>query len=300
MNGLARLIGAARVYRAFPSLMVILVSAAFAERVNSKILVLGLCCILIYSAAAVYNAIRDKDYRLPGCSRRIALLLLLTAMIIAKSDIVILAASIIAVLLGFLYNTIARYVLFADATILAITHFALPSFSSSLLLGLDMGMAMRLAVFMFAAFWPIMHSKNMKDTISDRKRGYRTLAGAGMKGRQATIILFAFSFAPMAAAYFIFDLGIIFLFFLVLLAFLGLKIVSAMVEGRAGQGVRMIRSAILLFLLGLVMSKTDYLAVILWALCLYFFYWMSYIILLSLDAMPGNTVEKAAVQDETE
>jgi 4-hydroxybenzoate polyprenyltransferase len=171
--------------------------------------------------------------------------------------------------LGFIYNTLARFILFGDATILAITHFALPSFSSSLLLNQDIRSALLLSFFLFITFWFVTHTKNLKDTKEDKKRNYVTLTTKFKSGKFITKLLFDFYFLAMFIIYFVLNLTKKYLF--VLLIIFTLRIfVERFKEDK--KTVNITRLIMLLFLFGIIIDKTNNVKIILFSLSLCLIY----------------------------
>lgn len=250
--------------------MVMIVSSAFANRFSIKIIYLASICLLVYACAGVHNAIKDKDYLLPSYSKFIVFSLLIISAIISLQDIVIFFTAILWILLGLIYNTAARHILFGDATILSITHFALPSLSTSLLLDVELKFALFLSGFMFFTFWFIMHSKNLKDAKEDKQREYKTLVTMFKNGRYFTLILLDISFILMFISYFLFDLSIKYLLILVIVSILNLVVINRMVNSEAGQAVKLIRLIMLIFLFGLIFDKASNDIVVLFSLFLVF------------------------------
>jgi len=251
------LLKATRVYRTLPVLMVIMVSAAFANIINKEIIVLGISCILVYAAAAMHNAIRDKDYKLPQYSKKVMFILLFAAVILSLSNYVILFTVITWIFLGFIYNTIARSILFGDTTILSITHFALPSFSSSILLGLDFRLTILLSGFFFLLAWFITQTKNLKDTQEDKNRNYTTLTTKFLNGSFITKIFLFISFAFMVGSYFLFNLTIKFIGILSVIFLLIIVAMRKINNNGEKQGLSILRLVILIFMLGLIIEKTS-------------------------------------------
>lgn len=272
MSKLRSLIKAARIYRTLPVLMVMMVSVAFANYFTKSIMYLALTCVLIYAAAGLHNAIKDKDYILPNYSKFVIIFLVVITIIISLQDLIVFFTGIAWIFLGLIYNTITRRVLFGDATILSVTHFALPSFSSSLLLGIDKSFALTLAGFMFITTWFIIHSKNLKDTMDDKKRGYRTLTTIIKSGKTITIILLWFSFIPMLFAYFLFNLTTIYLLILFFIFILGLIITKNILKSKEDFALKLARVIVMLFLFGLIASKAVDIKIVFFALCLFFVY----------------------------
>jgi len=277
LGELANLIKATRIYRTVPTLMVMTVSVAFANHATNQLIYLALVCILIYAAASLHNAIKDKDYYLPNYTSLVILALLIIALVISLNSVASFITGIIWILLGLFYNTTGRHLLLGDATILSITHYALPSFSSSLIVGMDMNFASILAGFMFISFWFIMHSKNLKDTREDAHRGYRTLTTQIHNGKGLTLVLFWLSIIPMALAYFLFNLNKIYVLVWVLILILDILVSYQILKGRAEFALKLTRVIILFFLVGLIVGKAPDLRIVLGASGLCSFYCLSLI-----------------------
>jgi len=263
---------AMRVYRILPSLTVILVSAGFANKINKEIFLLGIISVLIYSAASIHNAFRDKDFSFTKNYWVVSFGILLLALSLSFTNIIIFMTAITSIFLGFFYNTISRFLLLGDTTILAITHFALPSFAASLLLSLDTNFAFSLAGFMFMGFWFILPIKNLKDYKSDKKRGYKTLVTVLKNGKAITIFLFAVSFLFMTLGFFLFELSPVFLGIIFINMCLGVFIIRNVSLNKDGRALDLTRMVILLFLIGLIISSSFNFKIIFLALSFAFTY----------------------------
>ncbi len=183
---ITKLLTATRIPRTVPTLLVMLVSCAYAGYLPLSVIFLGIGCVLVYASAGIHNAIRDHDYILPRQSGFFVIGLISLALLISSAHAVIFLTILAWILGGLFYNTIARRILFGDSTVLAITHFALPSFASSLLVGLPLSFAATLSSLFFLIGWFITPTKNIKDTETDKKRGYVTLTTAFSSGRKLT------------------------------------------------------------------------------------------------------------------
>jgi len=252
--------------------MVLLVSVVFVNKITKEVILLAITGIMLYAAASIHNAIRDSDYQLPKYSRYTILFLIFVALSISVLNPVILITALLWVLLGFFYNTVARFILFGDATVLAITHFFLPSLSASILLGLEFKFTLQLAAFMFFTFWFIIHSKNLKDTLNDKKRGYKTLTTMTKNGKRIAIIFLGISFAFMLVAYFLFNLTKLYWVFLSIIYILGPIAIIHIIKNKEDFAVLLIRGVMLLFLFGLIISKAIDIRIVLFALSLCFIY----------------------------
>ena len=271
-GGFINLVKSTRIYRILPTLMIILVSASFANRVSTELVILGVVSILIYSGLGIQNAIQDKDYLLPSYSGFAIFILLIIGLIISLFNFIIFLTAMAWILLGYFYNTLSRYVLFGDTTLLSITHFALPLFSSSILVGFNMKFSLILAGTFFVIFFFIMPMKNLKDSLDDKIRKYKTLPTSGRKGKSITLILFSISIIPMACAYFLFNLSLIYIAFMILIILLGMFIIKKSLSKKEKSAVNLTRLFMLLFLFGFIVSKTSNFRIILLASGLGIFY----------------------------
>jgi 4-hydroxybenzoate polyprenyltransferase len=252
--------------------MVMMLPTAFANGINKEVFLLGICCVLVYSVAGIHNAIRDKDYVVPKYAKKIMLIVLATAMIIALSDYIIFLTVLAWIILGFLYNTVSRYVLFGDSTILAITHYTLPCFSAALLLDLNFKLTFTLTGFMFVTFWFLMHSKNLKDTSDDKKRGYKTLTTLYKHGKSISITLLVIGFLSMFFAYFLFNLANKFLLVYLIVLILQITAIRLIIGNKGQPAVKIIRLLMMLFLLGIIFDKASDISVLLIPFSLFFTY----------------------------
>ena len=241
-----------RIYRTLPTLLIILVSSSFAGYINLDLLILALASLLIYSAAGIQNAINDSDYSLDKNSRYVIYLFFILALIFSFYNKIILITAILWIVLGLLYNTLARYILLGDSTIIAITHFALPSFSSSLLLGLDFQFSLKLSLFFFLIFWFIIPSKNIKDLKSDKKRGYKTLTTLFSNGILITTIFKEIFFIFVFLSYFILELTEKFLFFFLFIYII--RLFSDKIKNEQAS-LFLSRFLIILFLFSIILDR---------------------------------------------
>ena len=261
-GGFWNLLKATRVYRVLPTLMIILAAAGFAGFINQELILLGFVGILIYSANGLFNSIKDEDYSLSSKSKFFSLFLLIIALAISFVDRVILFTALAAIFLGLIYNYVSRFILLVDTTILSVTHFALPFFSSLILLGFDVDISLKLSGFMFAFFWFFSPSKNLKGVQEDRKRNYKTLPILFRQGKLITILLFVISFVLIVGSYFVFDLNSMFLFFLFLIFVLYLFAIRDFLKERNLSALHFSRMILLLFLFGIIIGKTSDLLII--------------------------------------
>ena len=278
---------AMRTYRTLPSLMVMLVSAAFADMINKEIIILGLCCVLVYSAAGIHNAIKDNDYPLPQYAKKVIFALLFAAIIISLSNKIIFFAVMAGLILGLIYNTISRFILLGDSTILAITHFALPSLSASLILGLDLRKTILLSGFFFLIAWFITQTKNLKDTRKDRNRNYATLTTRFHNGALITNVLLFISFIFMLVSHFLFKLTARFVLTLIIISLLIIIALKKINSDYEAQGLNILRLVILTFMLGLIIEKTPNYFIVLSGIFLWFLY-LLYLLMPQINKVMGK------------
>jgi len=188
------LVRATRIKRTLPILMIILIPAAYSNKFPLTVLLLFLVVILIYSASSIYNAYKDGDYKLPNYYFVIILILLFLTLVISLLDKIIFFAALIAIFLGYIYNTVARFIPLGDALTAGLTHFVLPIIVSSLLVGLGLSFIIPCAIFVYLIAICIGPVTNLKDIKEDKKRGYKTLVNSVKNPKTVAITLFSFSF----------------------------------------------------------------------------------------------------------
>ncbi len=272
-GGFKTLLRAMRIERTIPGLLTIMVPVSFANKFSIEIFFLCLVGILIYSAQSIFNAKRDNDYLLPNYSKHVSAMLILTAIIFSLSNRLIFLAALGWIFLGFIYNTIARFVLLADVTILSFTHHALPILSSALLLNIDLELAILLSLFMFILFWFIIPIKNLKGVEDDLKRRYTTLATKSKKGILISKIFLGISFFVMLAGYFIFNLSYTYLIFLALALILGAFSLVKINKLHDGN-LNLFRLIPMVFLLGIIADKSSNLKILILSFSLFFVYFL--------------------------
>ena len=200
-NYFLNLLKATRIKRTLLILMVILIPAAYSNKFPLTLLLLGLVAVLIYSAASIHNAYKDRDYKLPQYSKKVILGIILIALLLASLNKIILITSIIAIFLGYIYNTTSRFIIYGDNLIAGLTHFVLPIIASSLLVGLSISTTFSLSILFYFLALCIGPVTNLKDIREDKKRGYKTLVNSVKKPRIIAIILLNFSFVIIVFLY---------------------------------------------------------------------------------------------------
>jgi 4-hydroxybenzoate polyprenyltransferase len=255
--------------------MAMTVSMAFAGTLSKEVILLGFCCALVYSVICIHNAQKDKDYELPKYTKAVLITISITAILISLYHYIIFLTVVAWILLGLIYNTIARFILFGDSTILAVTHFALPSYSASVILGINTRLALQISALFFFIAWFITQAKNLKDTPDDKKRKYVTLTTRFRKGALVSMVFAAIPFIFIVASFFIFSLslkfGVILLITLIIIV-----IAEIMIRiKKEHQAIALLRLVFLVFMFGLIAEKTSDQGVILVGISLcaaYFIY----------------------------
>jgi hypothetical protein len=256
MGNLIELFKATRVHRALLPVAAMLVPCAFAGRITPDIIFLGIACVLVYMGASIQNADKDGDYSLPGYHKAAMLFLFVVAIVVSFFNLIVFLTVVAWFAFGAVYNMISRYYVLADTTIMAITHFTIPVFSGSFILGLPLNLTLILTAFTFVTFWFIMPMKNLVGSDEDKARGYKTLTTWSMNGRNVTIILLEISFICMFLAYFVLELSKKYLLVLILLFALRIVIFRNIEKKREKFAVDLMRIAILLYLFGLIIDRT--------------------------------------------
>jgi 4-hydroxybenzoate polyprenyltransferase len=198
--------------------------------------------------------------------------LLIVLFLLSLLNHIVFFSVVLWMILGYIYNTASRFILFGDSTVLAITHYTLPCLASSLILGLNPQLTLKLCLFMFSTFWFLMHSKNLKDTEADSKRGYATLTARFAHGKGISILLISVGFAMMFSSFFLFDLSnrIFPIFFI--LGVLQIWAVILVLHNKGSLAVRLIRLLMMFFLLGIIIDKSAQLKLSVIPVCLFSVY----------------------------
>lgn len=211
---MANLISAARIHRTIPSLTLIIFAIAITNNFNFKIIILGLCLLMIYSVGGIQNSYKDKDHNISkSSSKKIAILLVILALAISTIDLVIFISCILWIIFGFLYNTISRKMLLLDGTFLALTHYFIPFSAALIILDYSIKDSLIAAGIIYSIFWFIMPAKDLKGMNEDKKRGYKTLPNI-KHGRTITILMFWIFLITMILAFPAFNLNKIYFAFL--------------------------------------------------------------------------------------
>lgn len=273
MEKFIELLKSMRILRTIIGLTSILVVAAIANKVSMDLLYLGAAWVLVYAAVAIHNAKLDGDYDLPEYYHYAIALLVIAGSAVALRNEVIFATFIAWGLLGYIYNTISRFILMADATICAFTHAALPAFSSAALLDLPLTQAAATGIFFFTICWCLIHVKNLKDYEKDRKNNYATLVvhsvDRGVSHAKRSV---ASACLVMFAGYFVFDLPSHFLIVMALLGAMTMVCIMRIDLNRMAKAHELSRLLYVTFILGIALSKTAMYEIIIPFLALFFLY----------------------------
>lgn len=261
-----------RTYRVLLTLLVMLVSASFANFINLELILLGVVATIIYSAAGTLNAIEDKDHNLPKYSKKVAFIMLIIALVISIYDKIIFLTAFISVLLGFLYNTLSRKVLFGDISIMGITHYALPSISASILLGLDTRLTITLGIYFYVISWFIMHTKNLRGVIQDKKRGYSTPATKFKRGEFIINLFVVISILLMFAGYFLFEFPLIFLIILIPEILILIIYLKRTKKNQNSKALNVLRFSMFLLMLAIIISNFPKMQILLISLAMFLIY----------------------------
>ncbi len=251
------LLKATRVERAFYIVSMILIPAAFASKITTEILVLSLCCILLYSVSGIHNSKRDKDHPLPGYYKKFMIFLVISTILLSLTNWIIFITVIIELILGIIYNTISRKILFGDATVLGFSHAAIPILASSLLLKLNFLLSLKLAGVLYVFIWLLGNARNQKDAKGDKKRGYKTYATILKDSRSMTKSFIRLSFLVMLISFLIFDLSSQYIAILCLIYFIHLIIFILTDMKKDALAMQITRLTIILFSLAFIIGKTS-------------------------------------------
>jgi hypothetical protein len=251
------LLRATRAERSLYIVSMLLIPTAFANKITPDIFVLSLCCILLYSVSGIHNSKRDKDHPIPNYYKKVIVFLVFSSVLLSLYNIIIFLTVIISILLGIFYNTASRKILFGDATVLGFTHAAIPIISSSLLVGLSIATAIKLAVVFYAFIWILGNIRNQKDSKEDKKREYKTYATIIKNPRILTQIFIGLSFFIVSLSLIIFKLNprSLIIFALISLIYIAINILTSLKKDVLAMQI--LRLVILLFSFMLVIGTTS-------------------------------------------
>jgi len=194
LNEISNLLKATRIKRVLLVLMVILIPAAYTNNFNLSIFLLGIIAVIIYSASSIYNAYKDEDYRLPKYFPLIMILIFILALVISSLNKILLLATLSWIILGFIYNTFARKIIFGDALIAGLTHFVIPLVASSLLVSLSLSSIFPLIFFFYFLALCMGPVTNLKDIQKDKEKKYKTLVSTAKEPKTIAKIFLNVSF----------------------------------------------------------------------------------------------------------
>ena len=258
-------------------LMCMLLPAAFVNSWSFGIVLLSSACVLTYCGASLHNSIQDRDHLLPGYAKALAFALPVVALVVSYQNKVVFFTVLAWIALGLLYNTVSRKIVLGDISVLGITHLAIPVISSGIILGMELAQLLKIAVYLYAIFLFLGSMKNIKDTESDKARGYKTFSTVLPKGEHLTKVLAGSASLLMLASYFV--LGLSYRFLVLFAVIVTLKLYSFTIKDK-GTGFSLFKYSFVLFLLSIILDKTQVPAIILTGTAYSFIYLMPYIITL--------------------
>lgn len=255
-NNFINLLKATRIKRALIPLSFIILMTGFANKINTEIIILMTCSVLMYSIGGIVNAKVDKDYRIKYIKTTIAILFLIT-IILSLYNYIIFVTVLLGFILGYIYSKYSRKILFGDSIILSITHSTLPIISSSILLEINPKLTMITTIFMFLTMTLIIPIKNLKGIEEDKKRGYITFMTKFSNGKQITLLLMQIYFISLFLAYFLFDLSSKFIFILMGIFILKILIDYFLNTKKDVTAYKLIRLVPILFIFGIIFDKAE-------------------------------------------
>src|SRR3989339_262792 len=168
----------------------------------------------------------------------------------------------LAILLGYIYNTTARYIVFGDGLIAGLTHYVLPIIASSLLVGLNKEIIIQISIIVYFIAICMGPITNLKDIKEDRKRGYKTLVNTVKNPFTVAIILFEIQFFFILILYFFFNLSYINLILLFPIYILKIFITTKIYQQKSKEALNYLRLYLILSFTFLILSLTNNLYII--------------------------------------
>jgi len=271
MKNLSNILKAFRLERPLIPLSSIMLVVAFTNHLNLAVIILMVCCILMYAVGGLINAKIDNDYKVSHAYLIIFFIFSLS-LILSFFNYIILLTVLASFLLGFAYSKYSRFFIFGDSIVLGLTHSTLPIISSALLLGLGFLLTMKLTTFMFFSIALVAPMKNLRGIKDDKKRKYKTLMTKYKNGKKITNLLLDIYLVLLFLAYFIFKLSNKFLFIFSILLMLGFFINYLMANKKEVKAYQLARLVIILFSFAIVFDKVTTILPLLISLALIFTY----------------------------
>jgi len=204
------IIKATRFKRSLPIVMVALIFPAYTNTFSLEIAVLLITIVSIYGIASIHNAYRDNDFKMPPYFKVLATLSLFAAIALSSINKIIFTTTIFAIFLGFLYNTISRYVILGDGAIAGLTHYVLPLAASAILVNAPLQTTMSIPLFYFLMI-SMIPITNLKDIAKDKALGYKTLVNSVKNPFWTATAFFNASFILIFLIYLLFEIPLVYL-----------------------------------------------------------------------------------------
>jgi len=266
------LLKAMRIYRVLAVLLIILIPAAYSNKFPLSLLSLSFAAVFIYSASSIYNAYRDNDYKLPRYFFIIIVILFLLAFLLSFTNKIILFSVLIAILLGFVYNTIARIIPMGDAFIAGLTHHVLPFIASSLLVRLNIIFMIKFVFLFYFLALCIGPVTNLKDIEKDKKKRYRTVVNSIKNPELFSMVFLDLSFIIIFVIYVFFKLDTYHLLFLIPIFLFKTFIFKQIYSHSYRKALYLMRLYLMLSFVFLIFSLTNNFYIILSALIILLIY----------------------------
>ncbi|MFH1521352.1 MAG: UbiA family prenyltransferase [archaeon] len=255
------LLKATRTERAMIPFSFIMIAVGFADFINLEVIILSICCVLLYASGGILNAKVDGDFEVRYVSV-FASILILTSVVLSFYNFIIFLSVLGWIFLSFIYNKYSRKILFGDSVMLSLTHVGLPIFSACFLLDFHLDFTLKLTTFMFASFLFLVPIKNLNGAEKDIEKGYKTLMTLFKDGKTITYVLFNIYVILMFLSYFIFDLDEKFLIMFAFILMLKIFMDYCLYNGREVLTYRCARLVIILFSFSFVFVNASNLKII--------------------------------------
>jgi 4-hydroxybenzoate polyprenyltransferase len=247
---------ATRAKRAIYSILSILTGAAFINKLSIDIFLLIILGFLIYSIGGLYNAKKDNDYKIKNKHYKIAIIsLTIISFLISLYNYKIIVIFLAALFLAFIYNKIARYVLYLDIFIGSLTHVFLPLFGAIWVLNGPLNSYLGILIISPIIFTFLLPVKNLIGFKQDKKRGYATLMTKFKNGKLLTTLSVLFSVFLIFLSFFLFNLSYIFLIFFLIIIITTFFTVKNINSLKGKQAVILVRFIFICFFLGLILES---------------------------------------------
>jgi 4-hydroxybenzoate polyprenyltransferase len=249
------LLKSTRIKRTLPILTLILLPAAYVNKFPLSLFIFASVIVLIYSAASIFNAYKDKDYILPKYFPSVIITMLIFAVLLSLTNIIIFISALVFIILGYIYHTKARVIPLGDGLVAGFTHYLIPILVSALLVNMNNILTLQLSTagyFIGFSFGPIT---NLKDINKDKKLGYKTLVNQVKNPKIIVYLSLSLIFSILVFMYIILKIDNFYLYLIPLFS-LNIIILNTIIKKQPERALNITRFYLILAFVISIMGLT--------------------------------------------